>query len=267
MVTRLFAALLILILTCNSAVTQLRNRTAERVRRYEVGGSSSDEIMEATTTLAHYFTIKSAEKTVIRLCSQKPLRIAIATAAADPVVISRRLFYNYSIPFDRTIVGRSEDCSGRLKTTTATELWAVSDDASLPPVVESIKSCQIKVQYIKSDIKNGTKVPVRRTYDHKKSVEKLISELRANPRAVGIVIGYYLKKPNKKLKVRLQVAKRMLVKSGLPLDRFFIQLMPWTGYYELYPVEPEPEYLSVAMVDVVPECLQLPRSDVIIVAD
>jgi hypothetical protein len=267
MATRLFATLLILILTANSAVTQVRNKAAEMVRRYEVGGSGSDEIMEATTTLAHYFNVKLADKTIVRLCSKKSLRIAIATAAADPVVISRRLFYNYSIPFDQTIISRSEDCLGQLKTTTATELWAVSNNAPLPPAVESIKSCQIKVQYIKSDVKNRTEVPVRRTYDHKKSIEKLISELQDNPHAVGIVIGYYLKKPNRKLKVKLQTAQRMLVQSGLPSGRFFIQLMPWTGYYDLYPKEPEPEYLSVALVDIVPQCLQLSRSDEIIVAE
>lgn len=231
------------------------------VRRFEMSGSSADTMMESALDVAFAINNRLPEKAVVRLCSKRPIPIAIATAAADPLSFARSM-HSRALPFDRIIISRSEECLGKAETTTATELWAVPSGGSLPPGVESIKSCQIKLQYIKSEPKNKKEMLFVGTYDHKKSIEKLISELNKNPNATGIVIGYYLKGPKRILKIKLQEAKRMLAKSGLPEDRYFLHLMPWPGF----PESLKPEYLSVAIIDIVPECLQLPPQDEVVIA-
>jgi hypothetical protein len=256
--------MMILVLTSNIILSQsqLSGQRPKLVRRYEVGGSGTDTMMENAVEVAYYIDNKVPEKAVVRLCSEQPMRIAIATAAVDPVYFARSMFYNYSLPLERIIVSRSEDCIGKLKSTAATELWAIPAGGILPPAFESIKSCQIRLQYIETEPDNKKRAPLIGTYDHKKSLEKLILELKGNPQATGIVIGYFIKNPRKVLKAKLREAKRILAKSGLPKDRYFLQLMHWTGYPEI----PEPEYLSVAIIDIVTECAQLPRQDEIIVA-
>jgi hypothetical protein len=41
----------------------------------------------------------------------------------------------------------------------------------------------------------------------------------------------------------------MLEQSGLSGDRYFVDLVPWTGEYGIDPPDPEPRYPSVFIVE------------------
>ena len=80
------------------------------------------------------------------------------------------------------------------------------------------------------------------------ALQKLSARLRANPDAVGIVLGYYYKQPSRLMKLRLHEVQRTLKAAGLSEDRYSVRLAPWTGEYG--DDDPEPRYPSLFVVEV-----------------
>jgi hypothetical protein len=222
---------------------------AVMVTRYEVGGSSLDSMSEYSAPILHYLGESPSSILVIRLCSDKPLPVAIATAAVEPVTLGRYLS-RYSVPEERIVVSRSESCAGKLADTTATELWVAPAGGPPPDAKESVKLCQVKVRELKShaDETKGVKIGVS---NGNLAVRRLVSELKADPDSTGIVLGYYLGEPADALEKQLARAQRLLAESGLPPGRYYARPMHWTGFPE---VEHLLGNLSVRLVKVCGPC-------------
>ena len=201
------------------------------VTRYEVGGSSVDSMSEYSAPILHYFKESPSSPLVIRLCSDKPLPTAIATAAVEPVTLARYLS-RYSVPEERIVVSRSESCAGKVAGNTATELWMAPADDLLPEAKESVKVCQIRVRELKSrgDETKGVKIGISNGV---LAVKRLVSELEAEPDSTGIVLGYYLQEPTDAIEKKLAQAQKLLADSGLPPGRYYVRSMHWTGFPEV----------------------------------
>jgi hypothetical protein len=231
----------------------------EIATRYEIGGSGLDSMMEYSAQILEHFKSTPSGILVVRLCSEKPLPVAIATAAIEPLTLARYLA-RYSIPEEKIVVSRSASCQGKLATNTATELWLARAESHVPQALESIKACQIQIQEIKSGSDAQRKIMIG-TYDYVPAVKRLIVELKADPHATGTVLGYYLQHPPRAIRKKLERARRLLQKSGLPVNRYAVQPLYWTGWPE---VEEQLGHLSVGIVRITPGCRSLSReSDVI----
>jgi hypothetical protein len=82
------------------------------------------------------------------------------------------------------------------------------------------------------------------------ALQKLSAKLRANPGAVGVVVGYYYKQPSLMMKRRLRGVQKMLERSGLSPERYFVRLAPWTGEQAIDPSDPEPKYPRLFVMEI-----------------
>ena len=218
-----------------------------QVRRYERGGSGFDEITEANYELTRTLG-NSNDLAVVRICSKEPMPLALSIAAMNPFTVARALNQGYNFALERILFLRSEDWLGSDPAVAATELWAVSKDAALPPFVESIKSSQARLETV------GTKTLLAEgTRNYRLAVKELTTKVRAAPEAIGVVVGYYFKQPSREMKRRVSEARKMLEQSGLPRDRYSVRLMPWPGERSIEPPEPEPKYPNIFVVAVAKE--------------
>lgn len=201
-----------------------------------------------------------SSRILVRVCSKESLPIAIATAAIEPDDVLRLTHgfeaSAFKVRSENVVVGRSENCSGKSPDAkslnpTPAELWAIPENVPLPPVVESIKACQIKTRLITTGGNENADIRLSHAVRFRKSLDRLIAELKDNPQAIGFVLGYHRKNETKLMRTRLREAERLLVKSGLPATRYVIRAMPQLGYDA---TEADAEHLSVKTVQIMPEC-------------
>jgi hypothetical protein len=185
---------------------------------------------------------KSSNAVAIRYCSKESLPLALSTAAASPAYLISILTDSYGYTPERILFLRSEGCLGPASEVTATEFWAIPQGAALPTSVESVRSSQVRVDSL------GMEGLIGNARSYKAALQKLPDRLRANPDAVGIVLGYYYKQPSRVMKRRLREVQRRLKENGLSEDRYSVRLAPWTGEYG--DDDSEPKYPSLFVVEV-----------------
>ncbi|MDQ2973925.1 MAG: hypothetical protein M3R69_00780 [Acidobacteriota bacterium] len=214
---------------------------AKLVHRYErqCGYSCAQEL---AIDLGGVYGKSPSDTVAVRFCSKEPLPLALFISAADYAYVSTILQGSYGYTPERVLFLRSEDCIGSDKAVAATEFWVIPTGAALPTSVESIRSSQARIDPLGMDGLIGS----ARTY--KTALQKLPTKLRANPEAVGVVVGYYYKQPSLVMKRRLREMQKMLERSGLSRERYFVRLAPSTGEYG--DNDPEPKYPSVFVVEV-----------------
>lgn len=218
---------------------------AKLVKRCESGCSGSSAVMEATIDLLHYFA-KPPDTVAIRVCTKEPMPVALSVAATDPIYVTRWLAKVHNYPSERVVFLRSEDCIGNDPQVAATELWAIAKGAVLPASVESVRANRVESEPIGANKNTATKG----ASNYRAAAQKLIAELRVRPDAVGIVLGYYYKRPTSIMQRRLREVRRLFAQSGLPQERYFVRLASWNGEYGIDPPDPEPRYPSVSIVEV-----------------
>lgn len=216
---------------------------AKLVQRYErrCGYSCAQELAIDLGVNAS----KSSDVVAVRFCSKEQLPLALSTSAAAYGYVISILTDSYGYTPERIIFLRSEGCLGPAPVVTATEFWAIPQGAPLPASVESVKSSQVRVDSL------GMKGLIGNARSYKAALQKLPARLRANPDAVGIVLGYYYKQPNPLMKRRLREVQRRLKENGLSADRYSVRLAPWTGEYG--DDDSEPTYPSVFVIKVAKE--------------
>jgi hypothetical protein len=179
----------------------------------------------------------------MRVCTKEPMVLALSIAAMNPFKVAKWMHDVYNYPSERVVFLRSEDCLGSNPRVAATELWAVPTGAALPASVESIKSSQAHLETV------GTKdLSPEGTHSYRAAAQELTAKLNAKPGAVGVVLGYYYKRPSPIMERRLREVCRLLEQNGLPQDRYFVRLAEWTGEYGHD--DPEPQYPSLLIVEV-----------------
>lgn len=185
---------------------------------------------------------KSSSTVAIRFCSKESLPLALSTAAASPAYLISILTDSYGYTPERILFLRSEGCLGPASAVTATEFWEIPQGAALPTSVETVRSSQVRVDSL------GMEGLIGNARNYKAALQKLPDRLRANPDAVGIVLGYYYKQPSRVMKRRLREVQRTLEKNGLSEDRYSVRLARWTGEYG--DDDPEPKYPRLFVVEV-----------------
>lgn len=237
--------------TVASGQTGLRP-AVKLVHRYErsCGYSCAQEL---GIDLGGVHANKPGDTVAVRFCSKQSLPLALSTSAAAYGYVTAVLTGTYGYTPERILFLRSEDCLGPDPAVTATEFWAVPQGAALPASVESIRSNQVQLEAVGTET-----LSVEGTRDYRAAVQDLIVKLRARPEAVGVVLGNYYRRPNATLRRRLDEVRELLKRSGLPQERYFVRLAPWTGEYTISPPEPEPTYPSVSIVEVGGDAHRLP---------
>jgi hypothetical protein len=216
---------------------------AKLVHRYEnrCGYSCAQEL---AIDLGGVYGKNPNDTVAVRLCSKEPLPVALSTSAAAYGYVISILEGSYGYTPERVLFLRSEDCLGSNRAITATEFWVIPKGAALPSSAESMKSNQVRIDPLGMEGLIGS----ARTY--RAALKKLPTRLRGNPEAVGVVVGYYYKQPSLVMKRRLREVRKMLEQSGLPQDRYFVRLAPWTGEQAFDPPDPEPQYPSVFIIEI-----------------
>jgi hypothetical protein len=209
--------------------------------RYEQGQAYT-RIDENLQALEHPIRIEDRVSAAIRLCSKKPLAVALATAAADPFLIAN-ILGAFGYPPDRIMFLRSEDCLSHDESKAATEVWIIPEKGRLPGNVDSFKSSQVKL------IPLGRKPGRLGMRDYKTAMSKLIQRLQATPSSTGIVVGYTLGNPSPAILRRTREVRRTLERSGIPIDRYLVHLAGWPDEYSVHPPDPEARYPNVYVIE------------------
>jgi hypothetical protein len=106
-------------------------------KRYDPG-AAYNTVTEDALTLSISVVAKERARVVVRVCSKEPMPFALATAGADPFHIAEKIAGGPDYSPEQVIFLRSEDCLSKYPSTTATEIWAIPEGASLPPHVEAL---------------------------------------------------------------------------------------------------------------------------------
>ena len=234
----LFTSLPILFLAGTATLAQ---PTQPRLfHRYEAG-ASYHRISENVLTLRINVAPADRDKIAIRFCSKQPLLFALATARVDAFRMAELLVGAYSYSPQEVIYLRSEGCLAKDPSTTAIEIWTLREDSLLPHHVEARFSSQVRRSSLgKRPVNYGVR-------DYEAATRDLIARLQANPGSRGVVIGYFFKRPSAAIKRRLRRVKALLQRSGLPPDRYHIQMTYWNDEYSMS--DPEPPYPRVFLIE------------------
>lgn len=217
-------------------------KLAHRIDRYEFG-ASHEEVKEAAYRLTGYIGERDDE-VAVRVCSREPMPLALATAAANPFDVAAVLVGGYAYSTKRIMFLRSEDCLSQSSMVPPTEIWAIPKGAPLPSHVQVIASDAIHSKSL-----GVPRASIMGHPDYRSAARRLVAELKRDPTAVGIVLGYYIDKPRPGMSRRLREVKRILERGRIEQNRFFIRLTPWNDYVSLYPRDVEPKYPSVFLIN------------------
>lgn len=216
---------------------------AKLVHRYEsrCGYSCAQEL---ASDLGGVYGTNPNDTVAVRFCSNEPLAVALLTSAADYRYVITILQGSYGYTPARILFLRSKGCLGSTRVIATTEFWVIPKGATLPPSVESRKSSQVRIDSF------GMKGLIGNSRTFKVALQKLPAKLRINQEAIGVVVGYYYNQPSKAMKQRIVAAQKILERSRVPPDRYFVRLTPWTGEQAVDPPDPESNYPSVFVVEI-----------------
>lgn len=215
---------------------------ARLIHRFERGyGSTGME--ENAAYLADAAGLKGV--VALRVCSKASMPVALLTAAADPFVLTTALETAHGFTPPRVKYLRAENCEGPLTEIAATEFWAVPAGAALPPHVEAVDSGEVVVKRLGAGASSA-----EGAQDYWAATRELVAALRECPRAQGVVLGYYFRRPTDVMTRRLGEVRTLLARSGLRSDRYFVRVTPWPGDRSTSPPEPEPAYPTLSVVTI-----------------
>lgn len=210
------------------------------VRRFEKG-CGYDCLSEIAIDIGGLCTKKYDEVLAIKLCSNEPLVLSLYTSAANPFSVVSSLIDSYGYSPERIIFLRSEECISSTPGIAATEFWVIPKGKAMPGSVESIKYSQMKADSLTGLWPSAG--------EYEKAQRELPGRLNKSPESVAIVIGRYIKKPDPVMQRELRKITDMFEKMRVPSNRYYVRLIPWTGEYSESPAEAEPQYPSIAIVE------------------
>jgi hypothetical protein len=210
-------------------------------KRYD-RGAGYNRIIEDILTLTIVVKQEDRATVAMRVCSKQPLPLAIFPASADPFQMAELLTDGYAYLPEHVVFLRAEDCLGEDPLRGITEIWTLSEGASLPAHIEKVVFTDAQ-RFALGKKPARLEIGVR---DYKIALNKLIEELQRNPAARGVVVGLFLKRPSAMLQRRIREVKRTLERSGLPPDRYLV----YTDYLhgEASDSDPEPLYPEIYII-------------------
>jgi hypothetical protein len=234
-------SLVLLIFIAGSLLPLQQNvrRNARLITTFERGDyiHAADEAAIGLTAFAD----QPGDIIAVRICSKEPLPLALAIASGRPFYLTTVLADKYHYSRENILFLRSENCARHNLRIAITEYWAVPYGAPLPSSVESIKSSQVKAEEYAPLGSQSKEIAF------KQSLQNLAKRVHTDPGVVGVIVGYYLRKPNLSLRRKLWRARSFLEESGLPKNRYFIRQLPWTGTIDS--TDLEPTYPAIIIID------------------
>lgn len=230
----------IILLCCHGLAAQQREQHSSVLVRTFYKGDFLHANNEAAIDLRQ-IAGKPEDRVAVRICSREPMPLALAIASGRPFLLSSNLA-NYGYSQERILFLRSNKCDSFDTKIAITEFWAIPKGASLPSFVEVLSASQVQIKEYTATRRSA------KTTTYAQQVVELADDLRSNPNTVGIAIGYYYKRPNGRLKQRLQNVAKSLKALGLPANRVYYRLLPWSGTIDSGDKEPEyPSLFSVSL--------------------
>lgn len=210
------------------------------------------EVRAAVIALSESVDAKNPnDRVAIRLCSNDSILRAFYTAAVSPDVIklhvgSGGLVGWHKTPPERTLILRSTDCLGNDSSVVPTELWALPNGAEPPPSSESMKFCQLKLDYLALNHLKGHRPQLIKRREYNSALRKLVVKLRANPNSLGLIQGYFLREPNPKIEQNSRDFQSFMERHNIQQSRYVVRLSQFGG--DFYQSTPEPNYPDVNLV-------------------
>jgi hypothetical protein len=240
------ALILILFSISSFPALQTTQPQAKLVRKAFKRGDFIAVAQEAALDLKAYAN-GSSDMVAIRVCSKSPLPLALTQSLISPLYMLSYLEH-YGFSQERILFLRSVDCLSDDPTITTTEFWAIPQGASLPPSVETIKSCQAKSQLV------GTESPIKSEQVFRQTLQEFTVKLRLSSKALGVVTGYYYQSPNTIMKRKIRDTKRFMERKGISRDRYFINLQIWPGENDVDSTKTEPMYPELEIIEIFKDC-------------
>ena len=217
-----------------------------------------DVTTKAVERLSKYVTAENAnDRVAMRICSKDSLLRAFYTAAGNPWEIWGHMVTGWLAGWDkvspeRTLILRSADCLGSDVNVSPMELWALPASAPPPTFVESMKFCQLSFDHLAGNQLKGVRPHLVKQREFESALLKLIARLRADPKALGLVWGYFLRERTAIIEQRLKDAHLFMERCGISQDRYVVRLSQFGG--DFHSSTPEPNYPDVDVVHLLKVC-------------
>lgn len=258
-----FPVLGLTLIFCVSPQAQSDLRPEARlISRFEqrVGYPSNYEVLTAVRALSEFVSAKNPnDRVAIRLCSTDSMLRAFHTAAVGPDEIKFHMSTGWLVGWhkisgERTLILRSADCLGDDPAVAPVEIWALPGGAAPPASSESIKFCQLRLEYLSLNHLKGHRPRLIKRREYETALRKLIATLRADPNSFGVLQGYVLKGPNPKAEQNLKDIQSFMGRHGIQQTKYVVRLGQYWGDFS--PLTPEPNYPDVHLVRLAESCLK-----------
>lgn len=221
---------------------EVQRPEAKLVRSPFMGGNFADVMQEAAIDIKGHAG-GPEDMAAIRICSKEPMPMALVIATASPFIMLEYLeHYDYSR--DRILFLRSENCLGAKHGIAVTEFWAIPKGATPPASIEAIKASQVRLDVLR------TRDTIKNDGDYNAALLKLSSKLQSNPRAIGVIVGFYYKSPSHLLKMNMRKVQRTLRYSKTQQGRYYSHLQKLTGPGTEWPSSSKSKYPDIFIIEV-----------------
>jgi hypothetical protein len=115
-----------------------------------------------------------------------------------------------------------------------------------------MKFCQLKFNYLAGNQLKGSRPHLVTQGEYESALLKLVAKLRANPKALGLVWGYFLRDRTPVMEQGLRDVHLFMERHNVPKNRYVVRLSQFGG--DFYPSTPEPKYPDIDVVYLSRQC-------------
>jgi|SRR5581483_6696247 len=186
----------------------------------------------------------------VRVCSVQTLLSAFANAAVSPIEIASWVEYYYHFKSEQIMFVRGIGCNAKTNEIATTEIWWARSMDSGPQWVDGIMAKQLKLSYLGMPSSQENRLPFEGSVDYRASVRELIAELKLRPTAFGLVAGYYLDRPTRKMIRAVEESTRLLKQARISSGKYNSSLRKWPGEWTISPPDPKPNSPTIILYDI-----------------
>lgn len=213
------------------------------VVRYEQGSS----LFRVQEDLQKLFAVDSTfedPRIAIRICSAQPLSQSFASATVSPLQLTDFLMTRAGYGRSSIALLRSSECPNQHTSAfNPTEIWSIRGDAKPLASEESYSYANVEFGSFGFDPTRCQGSP----FDS--DVKRFVSRMKTG-KTYGAIVGYFWKKPSKRLKSRVRAALRMVVARGVERSRITVAYQAWhDGDSACIGVEPDRPMLLTMTVE------------------
>lgn len=190
-------------------------------------GDSYEFLYNMSSTIPDY--TKNDEHIVIRICSKDNISWALATAAGNPFQIVERL-KKFQISEDRIFFARYSQCSLQSDKARVVEFWVAPPNSTLAAdEIAPAANIEVKISPIAANKSQFEKI-----------LDSAVKTLKTDAKYKVYLVGYYNRKPSKRLKNKVVETRSYLIKNKIRRSISAARILQWSEipYYEREPAYP-----------------------------